>query len=322
MSTTTPILKRAHSLLAMFFFHVQDRGIRGVFWADPCFSSRYVVCTFGKAFQTLDRSTTLLNAAFEDRSMDLFGLLGVPRRGCSFPSYGRKIWGKSWESDDMSWYFIDFLWVFHSQEICVEQGEVHVPIGPRTISTIKAVNWPRTSSAACRWMWNVASGWWSTAITTIGFAVSQCVADPKMTSGLDRCSTIRWIQLLHKTTRSFHSILILINIASGIGFWIMPATFFSTTSLATSLVCSCAMLCPLSCHTFSIDNWYTWNTDGKLGYIMLYWSSSCSAGWFLGIYWSSWIWWNPATFASSLRILCRSATRGLQADSQCEWSPE
>lgn len=54
----------------------EDRGIRGVFWADPCFSSRYVVCTFGKAFQTLDRSTTLLNAAFEDRSMDLFGLLG------------------------------------------------------------------------------------------------------------------------------------------------------------------------------------------------------------------------------------------------------
>jgi hypothetical protein len=78
----------------MFFFHVQDRGIRGVFWADPCFSSRYVVCTFGKAFQTLDRSTTLLNAAFEDTSMDLFGLLGVPRRGCSFPRYGRKIWGK------------------------------------------------------------------------------------------------------------------------------------------------------------------------------------------------------------------------------------
>ena len=54
----------------------------------------------------------------------------------------------------------------------------------------------------------------------------------------------------------------------------------------------------------------------------LYWSSSCSAGWFLGIYWSSWIWWNLATFGSSLRILCRSATRGLQADSQCEWSPE
>ena len=57
----------------------QDRGIRGVFWADPCFSSRYVVCSYGRAFQTLERSTTMLNSAFEDKSMDLFGLLGVPR---------------------------------------------------------------------------------------------------------------------------------------------------------------------------------------------------------------------------------------------------
>ena len=55
----------------------QDGGIRGVFWSDPCFSSRYVVCSFAETFQTLDRSTKMLNAAFEDKTMNLFGLLGV-----------------------------------------------------------------------------------------------------------------------------------------------------------------------------------------------------------------------------------------------------
>ncbi|CAK9068800.1 unnamed protein product [Durusdinium trenchii] len=54
----------------------EDRGIRGVFWADPCFSSRYVNCAFGQTFQTLERSTRMLNAAFEDDSLDLFGVLG------------------------------------------------------------------------------------------------------------------------------------------------------------------------------------------------------------------------------------------------------
>ena len=56
---------------------IQDGGIRGVFWSDPCFSSRYVVCSFAETFKTLDRSTKMLNAAFEDKSMNLFGLLGV-----------------------------------------------------------------------------------------------------------------------------------------------------------------------------------------------------------------------------------------------------
>jgi len=54
----------------------EDGGIRGVFWSDPCFSSRYVVCSFAETFKTLDRSTKMLNAAFEDKSMNLFGLLG------------------------------------------------------------------------------------------------------------------------------------------------------------------------------------------------------------------------------------------------------
>ncbi|CAJ1440540.1 unnamed protein product [Effrenium voratum] len=54
----------------------EDEGIRGVFWADPCFSSKFVLCSFGKTFQTLERSTRLLNAAFEDSTMNVFGLLG------------------------------------------------------------------------------------------------------------------------------------------------------------------------------------------------------------------------------------------------------
>ena len=39
---------------------------------------RYVNCAFGQTFQTLERSTRMLNAAFEDDSLDLFGVLGVP----------------------------------------------------------------------------------------------------------------------------------------------------------------------------------------------------------------------------------------------------
>ena len=44
--------------------------------SDPCFSSKYVVCSYSSTFQTLERSTKLLNAAFEDESMNLLGILG------------------------------------------------------------------------------------------------------------------------------------------------------------------------------------------------------------------------------------------------------
>jgi len=54
----------------------EDSGIRGFFVSDPCFSSKYVVCSYSSTFQTLERSTKLLNAAFEDESMNLLGILG------------------------------------------------------------------------------------------------------------------------------------------------------------------------------------------------------------------------------------------------------
>ena len=119
-------------------------------------------------------------------------------------------------------------------------SSAHFGLGLRTISMIRVVSWRSNSSVAFPWMSSAAFGWWSMVTMTIGSAVFQCVAALMMTLGLDRCSITPWIQLLHKTIRSSHLMLILIKIVSGINSWTMPATLCSTTSLATLLACRSA----------------------------------------------------------------------------------
>eukprot|EP00931_Biecheleriopsis_adriatica_P049295 TRINITY_DN28511_c0_g1_i2.p1 TRINITY_DN28511_c0_g1~~TRINITY_DN28511_c0_g1_i2.p1 ORF type:complete len:493 (-),score=74.20 TRINITY_DN28511_c0_g1_i2:72-1484(-) len=54
----------------------EDSGIRGVFISDPCFSSKWIACTYKDIFQTFPRSVALLNGAFADPSMNLFSIVG------------------------------------------------------------------------------------------------------------------------------------------------------------------------------------------------------------------------------------------------------
>lgn len=187
---------------------------------------------------------------------------------------------------------------------------------------IRVVSWRSNSSVAFPWMWSAAFGWWSMVTMTIGSVVFQCVAALMMTLGLDRCSITPWIQLLHKTIRSSHLMLILIKIVSGINFWTMPATLCSTTSLATLLACRNART----------KKWMSPEGDAKISWIryIVYdfwesfprsWGPTCCmlAGWFLGIHWCSWFWWNFAAFRSSLCLLCRGATRGALAAATRLW---
>eukprot|EP00440_Ansanella_granifera_P028054 gb/GFBE01030478.1/.p1 GENE.gb/GFBE01030478.1/~~gb/GFBE01030478.1/.p1 ORF type:complete len:465 (+),score=107.55 gb/GFBE01030478.1/:1-1395(+) len=54
----------------------EGAGIRGVFWSDPCFSSKWVSCAYADRFQTFEHSIAMLNAAFADPSLNVFGILG------------------------------------------------------------------------------------------------------------------------------------------------------------------------------------------------------------------------------------------------------
>jgi hypothetical protein len=49
---------------------------RGVLVADPCFSSRYMICLFGSILQIDVRLSTLLSALGDNNQMDYFGVLG------------------------------------------------------------------------------------------------------------------------------------------------------------------------------------------------------------------------------------------------------
>lgn len=53
-----------------------DAGIRGVFWSDPCFSSKWITCAYADRFQTFNRSIGMLNAVYADPSMTFFSMLG------------------------------------------------------------------------------------------------------------------------------------------------------------------------------------------------------------------------------------------------------
>lgn len=54
----------------------EDSGIRGIIWSDPCFSSKWIWCAYARRFQTFNRSISMLNAAFQEASMNFFAILG------------------------------------------------------------------------------------------------------------------------------------------------------------------------------------------------------------------------------------------------------
>lgn len=54
----------------------EDAGIRAMFWSDPCFSSKWIHCAYASRFHTFDRSVSMLNAVYQDPSMNMFSILG------------------------------------------------------------------------------------------------------------------------------------------------------------------------------------------------------------------------------------------------------
>lgn len=54
----------------------ENEGIRGVFWSDPCFSSKWIHCAYAERFQVYNRSIDMLNVVYKDPSMNFFSVLG------------------------------------------------------------------------------------------------------------------------------------------------------------------------------------------------------------------------------------------------------
>lgn len=55
---------------------VENTGIRGAVFGDPCFTNEFVWCTYGEKFNTLNRSTELLNAMNAHDDVNFWMILG------------------------------------------------------------------------------------------------------------------------------------------------------------------------------------------------------------------------------------------------------
>ena len=54
----------------------EDGPVSGIIWSDPCFSSRWIPCEFGRLWSTQNRSIEMINALAEDDSWHFFQILG------------------------------------------------------------------------------------------------------------------------------------------------------------------------------------------------------------------------------------------------------
>lgn len=58
------------------YIPVENDGIRGAVFADPCFTNEFVWCTYGEKFNMLNRSTELLNAINSHEDSNFWMILG------------------------------------------------------------------------------------------------------------------------------------------------------------------------------------------------------------------------------------------------------